>query len=369
MGTFASTVHVYTDSPLPNELGSFSCFSEGWQTMLPRNEANFEQDRKIARRLSKQLAAPVLWFWEFDSDEYGFVLFSDGKQKTVFSTESFSEPKGLYQLPPLIGYPTGNKQRLSKILSCADMECSIAMLEEYFGVCLEVFPELLETPEALKQTRSEDKYRAYLAEEKRFSGKNAPIGVELTEEIFGKVEHHPVFGDFSQPKAHIFYLAQFHSYEERTSPLPAVEFRGGKLLPADEAAIRAAKTSIRGAGGKDSRFQKEYYPKRKVTFTDDAPAPFRGKVFTVFPRGYYPYDFDLSDRLILANGRGGIAFMNADGEILSKCSLKGNLTDYRDGYFLTDSTPIFDPWGWGINPEGVLRIYRIVDRIRPLKKP
>lgn len=196
MGTFASTVHVYTDTPLPNELGSFSCFSEGWQTMLPRDEENFEQDRKIARRLSKQLALPVLWFWEFDSDEYGFVLFSDGKQRTVFSTESLSEPKGLYQLPPLIDYPTGNKQRLSKILSCADMECSIAMLEEYFGVCLEVFPELLKTPEALKRTRSEEKYRAYLAEEKRFSGKNAPIGAELTKELFGKVEYEPVFGDF-----------------------------------------------------------------------------------------------------------------------------------------------------------------------------
>ena len=301
----------------------------------------------------------MLYFWEFDSDEFGFVLFHNGKQITVFSTESFSEPKGLFKLPPLIGYAQGNKQRLSRILSCPDMEHLIAMLEEYFGVCLEIFYDLLDTPEELVRTRDEKRYRAYLEEEKRFSGKNAPIGLELKEELFGKAEYHAGFGDFGNSKAHIFYLAQFHTLEEKREPLPAFAFQNGKLIPADESTIRAAEVK---KPFENPYFQVEYYPKMKVSFTELAPQAFHGKVFHAFPRGYFPYAFDESDRLILDNGRGGVAFMNDDGELLAKCSMKGSLMDYRDGYFLTDSTPILAPWGWGFNPQGTLRIYRIVER-------
>ena len=56
------------------------------------------------------------------------------------------------------------------------------MLEEYFGVCLEVFFDLLDMPQDLIRTRSDEKYRAYLEEERRFTGKDAGIYVELTEE-------------------------------------------------------------------------------------------------------------------------------------------------------------------------------------------
>lgn len=369
MGTFASTIHIYTDRPIPEALGSFRSFSEGWQSRLPKKDAeeNFEADRKTARRLSKQLGFPVLYFWEFDSDEFGFVLFHNGKQITVFSTESFSEPKGLFKLPPLIGYAQGNKQRLSRILSCPDMEHLIAMLEEYFGVCLEIFYDLLDTPEELVRTRDEKLYRAYLEEEKRFTGKNAPIGLELKEELFGKAEYHARFSDFGpswKPRKHIFYLAQFHTLAEKHEPLPAFEFQKGKLIPADESMIQAAKVYT---VSEHPYFQIAFFPKFKVTFTELAPQAFRGKVFHAFPRGYAPYTFDERNRLILENGRGSVAFMNADGELLAKCSMKGILMDYRDGYFLTDSTPTFDPWGWGFNPQGTLRIYRITDRTKQEK--
>lgn len=365
MGTFASTIHIYTNQPIPEAFGVFHSFSDGWQTLLPKAgaEEDFDGDPKLARKLSKQLAFPVLYFWEFDSDEYGFTLYSAGKQVTVFSTETFTEPKGLYKLPPLIGYASGNKQRLSKILSCTDTEFAIEMLEEYFGVCLEVFYELLDEPEALARTRSDVRYCAYLEEEKRFTEKNAPIGLELVEEIFGKVEYAARFYDIGpgwHSKEHIFYLAQFHTRAEMKEPLPAVEFREGRLIPADEASIRAAKPSL--SREESPYFQTEFYPKMRVTFTELAPQTYRGKTFCAFPRGYAEYAFDENDRLILENGRGGVAFMNADGELLAKCSMKGILMDYRDGYFLTDSTPILSPWEWGYNPQGVIRIYRIVER-------
>ncbi len=179
----------------------------------------------------------------------------------------------------------------------------------------------------------------------------------MTEEVFGKLEDNPVFGDFSRPKQHIFYLAQFHTLAERCSPLPAVEFRHGKLMPADGSVIQKAKIKEYD----DPRFHVEFYPRTTVTFSDLSPAPYRSKCFTALPRGYYPYDFDESDHLILQNERGGIAFMNSNGELIAKCRIKGCLMDYRDGFFLTDKDGCFDPHGWGFDPEGVLRIYQIVN--------
>jgi len=362
MGTTVNSIHVYTLDPLSSSFGTFFSFSEGWQTFLPTESFTTDPaaDQKLARRLSKQLPYPVLYFWEFDSDEFGFTLYLAGRQVTAFGTNGGAEgAKGLFKLPEQIGYPEGNKRRLSKILSCADIESAIGMLEEYFGVCLEVFIDLLDTPEELKRTRSDKLYRAYLEEEKRFTGKKAPIFVELSEEIFGIVEHNPVFADHSRPKKHIFYLAQFHSLMEIRTPLPAVEFRAGKLVPAEDPVVRNAEeiTPLY-----DPRFQIEYYPKTAVTFSDEAPIPYRGKVFSSIPRGYYPFDFDPFDHLILINDRSGIAFMDSDGNLISKASVKGCLMDYHDGYFLTDKSALYRPWGWGFDPNGILRIYRIVYR-------
>ena len=363
MGTSVSTIHVFTQNPLPAEIpGKYQSFSEGWQTRLPEvyPEDDYEGDRKLARRLSRQLPYPVLYFWEFDSDEFGFVLFREGKQVTSFGTNEGPEgAKGIYKLPAQIGCPEGYKRRLSRILSCADVESTIAMLEEYFGVCLEVFTDLLETPEELKRTRSDELYRAYLEEERRFSGKNAPVSLELTEEIFGIVELTAAFADHSFGRKHIFYLAQFRNLLEMKEPLPAVEFREGKLIPADERTVHKAKE--RQFSDMDPPFETKYYPKPEVTFSEQSPELFRGRTFSL-PRGFYPYDFDLFGHLILIADRGGIAFMDADGKVIAKTRIKGNLQDYRDGYLLVDTSS--HSWGWGFDPKGLLRIYRIVDHSR-----
>lgn len=91
--------------------------------------------------------------------------------------------------------------------------------------------------------------------------------------------------------------------------------------------------------------------------------PIVEKIFASIPRGYYPFDFDEKDRLILSNERGGgILFMDSEGKMIAKCYLKGCLIDYRDGYLLTDKDADFDLYGWGFDPNGVIRIYRIVER-------
>ena len=362
MGTTVSSIHIYTNEPIPEGLGSFVSFSEGWQTRLPETSAanDFEADQKQARRLSKYLPYPVLYFWEFDSAAFGFNLFYENKRITTFDTSS--APLGLFKLPPLIGYDEGNKRRLATVLSCADIEYSIAMLEEYLGVCLEVFYDLLDTPQDLKRERNDEKYRAYLEEEKRFKGKNAPIRLDLSEEILGKLEYHAFFGDRSRPKQHIFYLAYSATIPRMNSPLPAVEFRQGKLLHAEDSTIRRAKFK-EFAIINDSRFRVSFSPRTTVRFTYYAPDSYRGKIFTSIPRGYYPFDFDEKDRLILSNERGGgILFMDSEGKIVALCHLKGCLIDYRDGYLLTDKDANFDPYGWGFDPDGVIRIYRIVER-------
>ena len=362
MGTSVSSIHIYTSEPIPEGFGSFFSFSEGWQTRLPETSAanDFEADYKQARRLSKLLPYPVLYFWEFDSSAFGFKLFYENKQITTFDTSS--APVGLYKLPPLIGYDEGNKRRLSAILSCTDIEYSIAMLEDYLGLCLRVFYGLLDMPQALVRTRSDEKYRLYLEEEKRFKGKNAPIRLELSEEIPGKLEYHAFFGDRSRPKQHIFYLAHSTAIPKTNSPLPAVEFCQGKLLHAEESTIKRAKfkefTTIN-----DSRFRVTFSPRTMVRFTYYSPDSYREKVFTTIPIGYYPFGFDEKDRLILSNERGGsILFMDSEGKLIAKCYLKGCLIDYRDGYLLTDKNASFNPYGWGFDPEGIIRIYRIVER-------
>ncbi|MCR5067076.1 MAG: hypothetical protein K6A14_03315 [Erysipelotrichaceae bacterium] len=362
MGTTISSIHIYTDNQIPASLGCFRSFSDGWQTLVPKygEDIDYDDHRKLARKLSRQVSCPVLWFRELDSDEFGFIIFHQGKQITVFGTD-FYDNKGIFKAPPLIGYSSGNKQRLSMILYCADIDSTIAMLEEYFGVCLEVTADLVsEYPEQLRRIRSDALYREYLNKQKQLTGKKAPISVELTEEIFGMLEFNGSFSDHSQPRKHIFYIAQFRSILElkKNWTLPSVEFREGKLEPADKTIISRAglKPNILGD---DPRFKVEFYP-FTVTFTHKAPPAYRGKVFRQFPRGYYPYDFDQRDHLILSNERNGVAFMDSEGKVIAKCSLKGYLTDYRDGYFLTDKTGPFQPYGWGFNPDGLLRIYRII---------
>ena len=264
MGTTVSTIHVYSSAPIPEAFGAFRSFSDGWQTRNPAQDSvcDFDADRRLARRISGQLPYPVLWFWELDGDEFGLTLFVNGKQVTMFRTEYGYEPKGLYKLPPLIGYPEGNKKRFSRILSCTDLTDTIAMLEEYLGVCLEVFEDLLETPSELRRERDDRLYRAWLVEEKRLAGKHAPIQLELVEEIFGLVEHRAVWDIFLPERRHIFYLAQFHTLTDRREPLPAVEFRDGKLIPADDDVVSSAEYGMFNAP-QDPRFQLQFYPQRE----------------------------------------------------------------------------------------------------------
>lgn len=147
MGMSLTGIHVFgTAAPEDAEL-PFRSFSAGWFTCVNDfSETDPERTYEAARRISRATDAPVLYFNVFDSEAIWFVFFRGGKVAAKYSDDEFSANKGLYGIPALVGYESEGKRRLSDILSCADTDRKIALLEEYFGVCLTFVPEMLDEP-------------------------------------------------------------------------------------------------------------------------------------------------------------------------------------------------------------------------------
>ena len=163
MGTTFSSIHIYVNNAIEDPFLEFRSFSDGWQTCITDlSEMDFNTVLKNVKRISKAIDAPVLWFFVNDSDYIDFVFYVKGKQAAKYAFES----KNLYGIPGLIGLGEGNKKRLSNILQAADIDEKIAMLEEYFGVCLLPFPECFVTPEELKRERSDKIYLEYTKKNK-----------------------------------------------------------------------------------------------------------------------------------------------------------------------------------------------------------
>ena len=191
MGTTAFTLHVYSNEPVDPALGHFFSLSEGWQSMLLDSE---HQDMdQCARKLSKKVSAPILVFCIYDSEEVSFGIYENGKRCAVFSSSICHTSKGIFKIPGLVGYPDGYKRRISEILSCPDIEQLTALLEEFFGVALVVYRDILEEdPESLIRARGETQYLAFHEEQKKLSGRQCSIRATLTEEIRGKIFQHPI---------------------------------------------------------------------------------------------------------------------------------------------------------------------------------
>lgn len=189
MGTTMGSIHVYTGQRIINLNGSFRSFSDGWQTYISESlDSDYGVLLKLAKKISKDIDAPVLWFFESDSDYIEFNFYCGGKRVASYSGDGFTANKNLYQIPALIGYNEGHKRRLSKILSCTDTDFQVELLEEYFGVCLLPLTELLEEDsQALHRERGEHLYQQYIEEERRLTGPRAPVKVELVCEHKGKI--------------------------------------------------------------------------------------------------------------------------------------------------------------------------------------
>ena len=362
MGTTFSSIHVYS-SNVVNSFPNFHSFSEGWQTYMPNEE---QEDpfafQKLAKKISKNIDAPVLWFYIFDSESLLFEFYKNGKKAAAYSQMDSNGCKNLYGIPSLIGYESGQKRRLSKILSCADIDFQLKLLEEYFGVCLIPFPEMSEElPNVISRVRGEDLYQAYLVEEKKLTGKQSPIKVMLISEQPGKLFEHKFHDNDKQhyrPHHYYFGYDTFDSNFEDGALRP-VRFEQGKIVSITQEDFDAAPKLLRQYARKDERFSEEFYPSYKVHFTDKAPEGLKNKTL-VTPRGFYLYWFDEKGSAILSDERGGIAVVDDSLKVIAKMRVKGTPVDFADGYLLTAGSESF--FAYYYNPSNAIRVYRIFDK-------
>lgn len=362
MGTTFSSIHVYS-SNVVNGFPDFYSFSEGWQTYMPNEEQGDPfVFQKLAKKISGNIDDPVLWFYIFDSESLCFELYKRGKKAAAYSQMDSNGSKNLRGIPALIGYEGDQKRRLSKILSCGDIDVQLELLEEYFGVCLIPFPEIFkEEPNSLSRVRGEERYLTYLAEENKLAGKQSPIQVALVSEKTGKLfEHrfHDIDKQYHKPHHYYFGYDSFDSnFDEGL--LQPVRFEQGQLVSITQEEFDSAPKVLCQYARNDERFSEEFYPSYKVHFTDKAPEGLKGKTL-VTPRGFHFFCFDEKGRAILSDERGSIAVVDDSLKVIAKMRVKGTPVDFADGYILTAGSESF--FAYYYNPSNAIRVYRMFDK-------
>ena len=358
MGMSLTGIHVFgTAAPEDAEL-PFRSFSAGWFTCVNDfSETDPERTYEAARRISRATDAPVLYFNVFDSEAIWFVFFRGGKVAAKYSDDEFSANKGLYGIPALVGYESGGKRRLSDILSCADTERKIALLEEYFGVCLTFVPEMLDEPEALCRERSERLYRAYREEEKLLTGKSAPMALRLAAEYPGKLFFYRFQDERITVKPHFF----LHGYagdpdeDERHRILTPVHFAHGALEPSDWETF--AKGRIPRCP--DTRFVLQCGTPVRVTFSGECPPEYRGRTMAL-PAGAYPEAFLPTGELLILGEHRIYVVEPATLKIVAKLPHKGDVADVVGNYILTTAGSSF--YCYGYDPKSKIYIYELIHR-------
>lgn len=359
MGLTIGSVHIYSPS-MVDTLPGFRRFSEGWQTYTPETvpDGPFPY-QKLAKEISQRVDAPVLWCCIFDSEDIMIEFYKSGKKAASYFSSDASNCKNLYKIPSLVGYSKGQKRRLSKIISCADIEYQLQLLEEYFGVCLSPFPELLEEdPNALSRIREDRLYQSYLAEEKKLTGKSAPVGAELVFERAGKLFEDRFENDDPSFRPHHYYFGyETEASNYQDDPIRPVRFNNGRLEPITQQEFDSAPAIICEDRWTDERLEEEYLTE-KIYFTDKAPIAFRNKTL-VKPRGHYFFCFDEKERILLSDERGGLVIIDDTLKVIAKLRLKGEPRSYSNGYILTTGDRF---GGYYFEPSAKIRIYRLFDK-------
>lgn len=354
MGLSTTSLHIFSSEPIALKDASFVSYSEGWQTCtndLPDNPTTF------ARKISKTTTATVLLFYEYDSEAIQLHFYVNGKTKAFFSDANTDLNTGIYTIPKLIGYEEGEKRRLSIILRCEDTNQKIALLEEYFGLCLTPKETLLYSPNDLNVIRGTKLYREYYETQKQYIGKLAVIKVELISEQPGKLFKN-FYGFINNqgilfPRNLNYYLIGYVKEQDGQSLRP-VSFQDGGFTPISlKEFLRDLVRDYREHVG----FTLKYGHVNQVEFSDDAPEGFRGRSMNL-PSGLYPHRFDHKNRLILS-GMSSLAFVDDSLKIISKINVKGQITHIQDHYILTTTLGSFSYYGYESNAR--IRIYRIID--------
>ena len=356
MGISLTGIHIYaTEAPKVDGL-SFSAFSPNWQTCVNDfSDHDFGYSCYKAKQISKQIDAAILYFGVLDSEKIWFEFFRKGKSVARYSDDFMPANKKIYDIPALVGYEDGTKRRLSNILACADVELKISMLEEYFGVCLLYTPELLNETDMLRRNRGDAIYLDYQSQEKKLTGKAAPITVKVVNEYPGKLFTNE-FRKHETVKPH-FYLHGFTA-DFDVGPsyrvLTPVQFTGAELMKSDFDTFESERIPYQPL---DPRFILDYKTLCRVTFSDECPEEYRGRTM-VLPNGYYPVEFLPTGELLLVGNR-RIYVIDPAFKIIAKLSISENVTDVVGNFILTTTGGSF--YAYCYEPNARIRIYEVVD--------
>ncbi len=346
-----TSIHVYTNEQLNCHQLEFRSFSREWQTCvtdLTDSDDNYLYD--VARSLSKTVPAPVLLFSIFDSDAICFHFFKNGKRVASYFDDEFSQSDHIYSIPALVGYGDGYKKRLSKILSSSDAEEKTQLLEEYFGVGLLPFQDIITTePEALRREKGEVLYNEYLEREEAISGKRAPVTAKLIAEYKGKIFYDIPGGRTKKEHCYLF------GYESNSKVLHPVRFCGDRLEDISSEEFNKDRINKYSPRFYDTEFRAHVC---YTVFNELAPEPYRNRSM-ILPSGFYPCGFDGKGRLIL-DGQSKICIVNGDLKIIAKISIKGDVAEIMGDYILTSSGDSF--CGYVYEPKAAVRIYKLTEK-------
>lgn len=354
MGLTLCSVHILSDE-MPRIPGAdFESFSNGWYTC--KNLGSFEDDYKLARKISKITDKPVLFFFVYDSDIVSFSFLINGRKIVDFSTESTSSPKGISKIPEIVGDDQkGSKRKISTLLQCADNERLISLLEEYFGLNLLFDAEYLSESTDVKFEKGEGLYREYLEEYKKICGKNAAIRAEMIKEYHGKI----FMSQFGSEKycPQFYYLFGYDTPENHK--LHPVLFSGNELEPCDlkesdynDCISYREEMKLAGVSDKFDPNSERY----SLHFDSNAPGIFQGREI-VCPRGYYFFAFDDRNHILLTDNKRSFLILDCNGETVARCSVKGTPIAFRDGFILTEGPG--SEFAYEYSPTDYVRIYRL----------
>ncbi len=364
MGTTFCSIHVYTMKSVAVENLQFKCLSHGWQTYLPQSEdfGEPEKTQRLAKAISKSVAAPILWFYLFDSDFVYMKFYMNGKQTASYSDDGRIPNKNLYQIPELIGAGNYQKRRFSRILSCSDTDFKIKMLEEFFGVCLMTLPQLFdEGINSLSRTRDDKHYKEFVEAEMALTGKRAKVQIEQVQELEGVLDNNDWEYEWFPELRGRGPLPHFkmHYYLYRKGRVTGAEYFPVHFNNGEVAFISQEEMRNNGADrpyphhfiGENAEYKEEYSPDRLI-FAETAPVMYAGKELKL-PHGFYGLGFDGKNRLVLYDSKSTVAIIDENMKMISKQRLKGDVMDIDGDYILTVEDRCLS---------GVIRVYRIFDK-------
>lgn len=343
MSSYLNSLHIFGDTFPADYPLSFCSFSPGWLSCTDPIEPGTQLTH--AKKISLLTGAPVLLFFVDDRNVLSLFAYCNGKMAVRYDDSVPKMSRGIYSLPAMFGYASGEKKRLSTILRWENFEEKIALLEEYFGVCLAFWPELLNEPERLFRARDNRLFLQYTAVQKQKSVGASSLRLRRVATYPGKLFLRP-FGGYGEAAPH-YYLWGYRSPED--SKLLPYQFEAGDLWLCDDIPYLDLPSTDR-----DSRFiyDRDY---RTVTFSAACSPSFRGKT-TPLPDNYFPVGFAPSGELVLSKP-GRVLFLDDAFQIVTGRSVHGEVEDCVDGYLLTTVGDSF--FGYGYDPNAKIHIYAI----------